>query len=747
MLKDNFKGIFSTNDAPFRKAVPLSLKAAFTKQNVAMQKERELKTSDHRSKLAEVPKKLRMPVIVKKLTGWLSGLLAWMLCICFLEIPVFAESIQFFDREQDYIPLYGAAEYSDEDSESTQPSLYAQTPVIQFRVSNLSPQAETDLDYTDWWYSKWEDCHYVFLPVTADRRKLIITYETEDASLLYLNGVPVVSGQMTDRLSKADEFAVTVGDVDCGKLKVMQSNLGCIYLTTASGGLDALDANKGLVETGSVLMLNASGGTEYDGSIEKINGRGNSSWDYSLKKPYNIKLPKKENLYGMGKAKKWALIGNYLDHSMLRNQVSLEISRAAGMEYVMDSVFVDLYADGSYRGTYQLSERVQIQKNRVNIRDLEEETEELNENDLDAYNHVVVGASSVNEYMENSYKYYDIPNNPDDITGGYLLQFQLWNRYGAKAKSGFVTSRGQAIEIVGPEYASQEQVLYIRNFVQEMEDAIYSDTGYNEKGKHYSEYIDVDSLITAYLVQEISMNVDATSTSFFLWKDSDFTGDGKLHCGPAWDFDLSYNNFPTSRANSDGDIGFSWNTNNLFVTCFPISGYGESGRPTCGISWIGQLYKDEEIVRRVSQIYFERFDSYLSDLTDSKRDGGALITNMAEEILLSAEMNNARWHMYGGREYCVFGSSSGENFMGSVELVRSFIEKRRAWLRELWMPLSTKGDVNADGTFNVADVVAMQKWLLRTGDLNCWQLGDLYEDGVINILDLCVMKKELLILE
>lgn len=745
MLKDNFKEIFSKDDTPFRKAVPFSSEVTFTKPNVTMQEEKRMKASDL-SKSTEVPEELTIPVTIKKMAGWMVRFLVLILCTYFLEIPVFAESVEFFDREQDVIALYGAAEYSDEDSESTSSSLYSQTPIVSFQVSNLSPQTETDLDYTDWWYSKWDDCHYVFLPATADRRKLIITYEMESEPLLYLNGKPVVSGQMTDLLCKADEFEVTVGEVDCGKLKVMQSNIGCIYLTTASGGLDALDANKGLVETGSVLMLNANGGTEYDGSIEKITGRGNSSWDYSLKKPYNIKLPKKENLYGMGKAKKWALIGNYLDHSMLRNQISLEISRAAGMEYVMDSVFVDLYADGSYRGTYQLSERVQIQKNRVNICDLEEETEELNENDLDTYNRIVVGASSVDEYMENSYKYYDIPNNPDDITGGYLLQFQLWNRYGSKAQSGFVTSRGQAIEMDGPEYASQEQVLYIRNFVQEMEDAIYSDTGYNEKGKHYSEYIDVDSLITAYLVQEISMNIDATSTSFYLWKDSDLTGDGKLHCGPAWDFDLSYNNFPTSRKNSDGNIGFSWDTNNLFVTCFPISGYGESGRPTHGISWIGQLYKDEEIVKRVSQIYFERFDSYLADLTDSEQDGGALITNMAEEILPSAEMNNARWHMYGGREYCVFGSSSGDDFMGSVELVRSFIEKRRAWLRELWMPLAVKGDVNADGTFNVADVVAMQKWLLRTGDLTCWQLGDLCEDGVINILDLCAMKKELLIL-
>lgn len=277
-----------------------------------------------------------------------------------------------------------------------------------------------------------------------------------------------------------------------------------------------------------------------------------------------------------------------------------------------------------------------------------------------------------------------------------------------------------------------------------MEDAIYSDTGYNSKGKHYSDYIDVDSLITAYLVQEISMNVDATKASFFFYKDSDKKGDGKLHFGPAWDFDLSYNNFSTVISNSNGEIGTSWNANNLFAAYFPISGYKESGRPAYGISWFGQLYKRDEIKKRAAKIYFQNFEPYLSDLVGSENNSDSLIINMAKEILPSAEMNNARWHMYGGKEYCVFGSSSGDDFIGSVEIVSNFIEKRKTYLSQLWKPLLVRGDVNGDGLFNMADVAAMQKWLMCSDGLNCKKAGDLYEDGVINIFDLCVMKSEIL---
>ena len=491
-------------------------------------------------------------------------------------------------------------------------------------------------------------------------------------------------------------------------------------------------------------MINADGGTEYEGPIPKFSAHGNSSCDYSKKKPYNIKLPQKENLYGMGKAKKWVLLSNYLDHSMLRNKLTEEMCRAAGMEYVMDSVFVDLYAGGSYRGTYQLYERVQIQKNRVNIRDLEDITEDLNDNDLESYPQAVVGAANANEYMENSYKYYDIPNDPEDITGGYLMQFQLWNRYGLKCKSAFITSRGQAVGIEGPEYASKAQVEYIRGFVQDAEDAIYSDTGFNSKGKHYSDYIDIDSLITAYLVQEISMNIDGTQTSFYLWKDSDLKGDGKLHFSPAWDFDLSYNNFVTSRSNSDGKIGYSSVYSNLFAAYFPISGYDVSGRPTVGISWVGELFKYSGFTRRTAEIYTRRFEPFLTKLTEGE---SPYLTEIAESIRHSAEMSNARWHTYGGAKYSVFGSSSGPTFMDSVDIVRKFAANRKNWLTELWEPYThLKGDVNADDKFDIADVVLFQKWLLKSKDtkLPLWQAADIYDDGQLDIFDLTLMKKELI---
>ena len=54
------------------------------------------------------------------------------------------------------------------------------------------------------------------------------------------------------------------------------------------------------------------------------------------------------------------------------------------------------------------------------------------------------------------------------------------------------------------------------------------------------------------------------------------------------------------------------------------------------------------------------------------------------------------------------------------------------------------GDVNADGSFSVADAVMMQKYLICEGNLTNIQAGDLSKDNVINVFDLCLIKSMLM---
>ena len=93
------------------------------------------------------------------------------------------------------------------------------------------------------------------------------------------------------------------------------------------------------------------------------------------------------------------------------------------------------------------------------------------------------------EYNSNGRKAYKIPYNPKDITGGYLMEFVM----DMDEPSGFTTKGGQNVNLKGPEYCTVEQINYIADFMQDLEDALYSSTGYNSKGKYYTDYIDVHS--------------------------------------------------------------------------------------------------------------------------------------------------------------------------------------------------------------------------------------------------------------
>ncbi len=63
---------------------------------------------------------------------------------------------------------------------------------------------------------------------------------------------------------------------------------------------------------------------------------------------------------------------------------------------------------------------------------------------------------------------------------------------------------------------------------------------------------------------------------------------------------------------------------------------------------------------------------------------------------------------------------------------------------ELTEPASASGDVNADGSFTIADIIMLQKWLICAGDITDLQAGDIYADGRLNVFDLCIMKHKLL---
>ena len=98
-----------------------------------------------------------------------------------------------------------------------------------------------------------------------------------------------------------------------------------------------------------------------------IKGRGNTTWNTSDKKPYKVKMSKKHQLAGMPAEKSWIFLSNPLDSSMLRNEVGFQFSRMSNLEWTPNSSYADIFLNDDYRGTYQICDKVDISKTKLNI--------------------------------------------------------------------------------------------------------------------------------------------------------------------------------------------------------------------------------------------------------------------------------------------------------------------------------------------------------------------------------------------
>ncbi|MBQ7936482.1 MAG: CotH kinase family protein [Clostridia bacterium] len=409
--------------------------------------------------------------------------------------------------------------------------------------SGFFPASKRPFHAVKWQYNENEGCYYLYCPTEGDLSKMQIWFS--GAKTCSIAGQTIKNGKKYSIAELVDkEVEVLADDYDYELVIMKSANIGSMYITTESGSMDYIHLEKGNEELGSMRLVNADGKEVYEGDLVSFRGRGNATWKRP-KKSYQIQLAKKTDLVGEGAgiAKTWILLANYGERSLIRNTIAYDLSYDAGMTETPRSNFVDLYCNGEYMGNYQLSEKVQIGENRININDLEKATEAVNDEKLGYY--FTFGEEQA---LANSSKGYEIPNNPDDITGGYLLELEMDDRYEPES-SGFVTSRGQAVVIKEPEKASREQVKYISNFFQEFEDAVFAEDGINPKtGKRFDEYFDLTSLARKYILEEFVKNFDADKTSQFYYKPADSESTVGF-CGPVWDQDNSFDNFKPAAKN------------------------------------------------------------------------------------------------------------------------------------------------------------------------------------------------------
>ena len=258
-------------------------------------------------------------------------------------------------------------------------------------------------------------------------------------------------------------------------------------------------------ELSSTVYIISEEGTNLLATTETgVRGRGNASWDQFPKKPYRLKFKSKQSPLGApASAKKWTLISNYSDKSLMRNILAFEASRRIGQAYTPYCHPVDVIVNGEYRGCYQLCDQVEAAEGRVPAKD------------------------------------------------GYLIEIDA---YAWKEVSAFWSWRGTPVTIKHPDEddITDSQRQHIESFFNQMETAALGED-FTDLEKGYRKYLDLESFLRNLLVGDFCGNTDLL-WSVYMYKDAT---DGKLYTGPTWDHDLSFDNdYRSYPVNANNDFIF-----------------------------------------------------------------------------------------------------------------------------------------------------------------------------------------------
>ena len=321
---------------------------------------------------------------------------------------------------------------------------------------------------------------------------------------------------------------------------------------TLNKPLELIHASKNNAATdGQVTLYDTTGKQKVSARLAQFKGRGNASWKMAGdKRSYNLKCSEAVELIpGAGKGKNWVLIANnviydVIDRTGLANMAAFEMYRQMGGSSALSIQPVELYLQGNYRGTYLLAEKVEIDKDRIGIQkpDMTQDENPDHLRTVDASSKNITAAEQA--LLDKGIVHFRYaPGSKVKTAGGFILEAD--SRYQSSAHedsdgeaSWFVTRYGAQIVVKEPEFVTLEQLTAIATYVQEFEDALYNRTGYNSKGKYYTEYVDMPSLAKKVLLDCITAQLDIFKTSCYFYIDGNANGlKGKLITGPAWDYD------------------------------------------------------------------------------------------------------------------------------------------------------------------------------------------------------------------
>jgi hypothetical protein len=341
-----------------------------------------------------------------------------------------------------------------------------------------------------------------------------------------------------------------------------------------------VDSKEIWVSNASYTIEDAEGKILISGKTD-IKGRGNTgSWWDTPKKSYAIKFGNGRSVLGMPSHKRWQLIPNFHDKTMIRNELGFKTGVILDyMAWTPKSEQVLLFLNGEYLGLYQITEAIKIDENRVDIDEIK-------------------------------------TNNPG---GGYVLEID--NYYKGEA-FGFSTDHdGIYFSCSDPDsgldvITSLGKTLFevIRDNTQEAENVLYNNDDWLEEGTGYRHYFDVPSFIDWWLAEELvkDYEINLLNGRYMYYHGQ------KLYAGPLWDMDFTFGN------------SLMWGASNTedFITVG-----SDIQRP---IWWIDRMFEDAEFVCQAKARWNEKYsvlNTTLQQYIDSRK----------ATLALSIELDYQRW--------------------------------------------------------------------------------------------------------
>jgi len=339
----------------------------------------------------------------------------------------------------------------------------------------------------------------------------------------------------------------------------------------------------------------------------------------------NLNVP----LFHMPSENDWILLANYNDKTFMRNSLTFELFRQMG-HYAPRTQFCEVLVNGFYQGIYVFTEKIKRDKGRVDIA-------RLNQDD----------------------------DSGDDLTGGYIFKVDYYDESNSwTSQYPPLGYNDKSVHFVyhypEPEEITNIQKTYLQQYVDQLETTLYA-SGSQGLTDRMSEYIDVNSFVDYFILNELARNVDAYKKSAYFYKDKISKG-GKLKAGPVWDFDWAWKNINECFFGATDGSGWAFAVHQCDPWPVPPS-------------WTVALMKDVRFVRKVKDRYTDLRNSILSETYIYN-----YIDSVAHLLDEAQARHYTRWPILGQNVGAPEVDPQPTTYAGEIEKFKTWISKRLNWL-------------------------------------------------------------------